>query len=281
MAVIKSKSFIPTVRHKRMPDYGEKLSQPNQPHKKLTKGANKSSGRNAQGRITSRARGGGHKRAYRSIDFKRDKQGVPGKVVSIEYDPNRSCFISLINYVDGDKRYILSPKGLVVGDEIIADKKAEIKVGNALPLRNIPMGTVIHNIELTPGKGGQIVRSAGSNAQLLGKEGKYAQIRLPSGEIRKVNLDCTATIGQIGNEDHFNIKYGKAGRRRNLGWRPKVRGIAMNPRDHPHGGGEAGSPIGMPSPKSPWGWKTLGKKTRQNKATDKFIIRRRTKKRSK
>jgi large subunit ribosomal protein L2 len=225
-----------------------------------------------------RHRGGGHKQLYRTVDFKRDKIGVPAIVVSLEYDPNRTCFVSLVHCQDGDKRYILAPQGQKVGDTIVAGKDAEIQLGNALPLRYIPMGTVLHNVELRPGKGGQLGRSAGTNVQLLGKEKGYAIIRLPSGEIRKVQLDCMATIGQIGNEDHANISIGKAGRKRNMGWRPAVRGVAMDPRSHPHGGGEGKSPIGMPSPKSPWGLRTLGVKTRSNKRTDTFILRHRRKK---
>jgi len=274
MPVISHKPTIPTVRHLKKPDFKAVLSQGNNPLKPLTSGKQSISGRNNQGRITSRHRGGGHKRLYREIDFSRDKIKVPGKVVSVEYDPNRTCYISLISYADGEKRYILAPKGLQIGNTIISDKTAPIQVGNCLPLRNLPMGTIIHNIELVPGKGGQLARSAGSRAQLLGKEGKYAQVRMPSGEVRLILLDCRATIGQIGNEEHMNVRYGKAGRMRNLGWRPFVRGIAMTPRDHPHGGGEGGSPIGMSSPKSPWGKKTLGKKTRNNPQTDKYILRR-------
>lgn len=235
----------------------------------------KHSGRNHQGRITVRHRGGGHKRLYRIIDFKRDKIGIPGKVIAIEYDPNRSARIALIQYADGEKRYIIAPLGLKVGDTVMSGPDAEIKVGNALPLANIPVGTFIHNIELYPGRGGQLVRAAGTAAQILAKEGDYAQVKLPSGEIRLINLKCMATIGQVGNVDHANIRLGKAGRKRWLGWRPTVRGSAMSPRDHPHGGGEGRAPIGLPHPKTPWGKCALGKKTRRNKLTDKFIIKRR------
>jgi len=249
-----------------------------EPEKSLLVPLKKHSGRNFQGRITVRHRGGGHKRMYRIIDFKRDKIGVPGKVVSIEYDPNRSARIALVQYVDGEKRYIIAPLGLKVGDTIMSGPDAEIKVGNALPLANIPVGTFIHNIELYPGRGGQLVRAAGTAAQLLAKEGDYAHIRLPSGEIRLINLKCMATIGQVGNVDHANIKLGKAGRKRWLGWRPTVRGSAMCPRDHPHGGGEGRAPIGLPYPKTPWGKHALGKKTRRRKDTDKWIIKRRHKK---
>ena len=249
------------------------------PEKSLTVSLRRGSGRNNQGRITVRHRGGGHRRRYRIIDFKRDKVGIPGRVASIEYDPNRSARIALINYFDGEKRYIIAPLGLQVGDEIMSGPDAEIRNGNALPLANIPIGTVIHNIELHPGRGGQMARSAGTSAQLLAKEGNLATLRLPSGEMRYVRQECMATIGQVGNTDHGNIKLGKAGRKRWLGWRPSVRGSAMDPAAHPHGGGEGRSPIGMPSPKSPWGKKTLGKKTRANRRTDKYIVRRRGKRR--
>lgn len=236
-------------------------------------------GRNFRGKITVRHRGSGNKRRIRVIDFKRDKFGIPARVTSIEYDPNRSARIALLVYADGDKRYIIAPLGLKVGDQLMSGPTAEIRVGNALPLANIPTGTMIHNIELQEGRGGQIVRSAGVAAQLLAKEGDYAQVRMPSGEVRLISQRCIATIGQVGNPDHGNIKLGKAGRKRWLGWRPTVRGSAMTPRDHPHGGGEGRSPVGMPSPKTPWGQPALGYKTRRNKATDKFIVRRRTKKR--
>jgi large subunit ribosomal protein L2 len=235
----------------------------------------KRAGRNVQGRITIRHRGGGHKRLYRLIDFKRDKHGVPARVASIEYDPNRSARIALLVYADGEKRYIIAPLGLRVGDEVISGARADIRVGNALPLESIPLGTMVHNVELLPGRGGQLVRAAGTSAQVLAKEGKYVTLRLPSGENRLVRRECMATVGQVGNLDHGNIKLGKAGRKRWLGRRPKVRGSAMSPRDHPHGGGEGRTPIGMPSPKSPWGKPTLGKKTRKNKSTDRYIVRRR------
>jgi large subunit ribosomal protein L2 len=238
-------------------------------------------GRNNHGRITVRHRGGGHRRHIRIVDFKRDKRGVPAKVASIEYDPNRSARLALLHYADGDKRYIVAPLDLQVGDTVLAGPEAEIRPGNSLPIANIPLGTQVHNIELYEGKGGQLVRAAGTSAQVLGKEGQYAAIRLPSGEVRRVRQACYATIGEVGNPDHSNIKLGKAGRKRYMGFRPTVRGSAMSPRDHPHGGGEGRSPIGMPSPKSPWGKKTLGKKTRRNKRTDKFIIRHRSKRRRK
>lgn len=249
------------------------------PEKSLLRPLKKSAGRNFRGKITVRHRGGGHKRRYRVIDFKRDKSGVPGRVASIEYDPNRSARIALVVYADGEKRYIIAPVGLMVGDMVMAGADAEIRVGNAMPISNIPVGTTIHNIELHIGKGGQMVRAAGASAQLLAKEGRYAHIRLPSGEVRLVNVQCMATIGQVGNTDHGNIKLGKAGRKRWLGFRPSVRGSAMDPASHPHGGGEGRTPIGMPGPKSPWGKPTLGYKTRRNKATDKWIVRRRGKKR--
>jgi large subunit ribosomal protein L2 len=249
------------------------------PEKSLLRPLKKKAGRNYRGKITVRHRGGGHKRRYRVLDFKRDKIGVPGRVASIEYDPNRSARIALVVYADGEKRYIIAPVGLLVGDVVMSGPEAEIRVGNALPISNIPVGTTIHNIELHIGKGGQLVRAAGTSAQLLAKEGRYAHVRLPSGEVRLVNVQCMATIGQVGNTDHGNIKLGKAGRKRWLGFRPSVRGSAMDPGSHPHGGGEGRSPIGMPSPKSPWGKPTLGKKTRRNKSTDKWIVRRRGKKR--
>lgn len=247
-----------------------------EPEKSLLAPLKKTGGRNNQGRTTARFRGGGNKRRYRIIDFKRDKVGVPGKVVSIEYDPNRSARIALIQYVDGEKRYILWPEGLKVGDQVISSETADIKPGNALPLRAIPLGTLIHNVELIPGKGGQLVRSAGTAAQLVAKEGKYAQIRLPSGEVRMVLLECKATVGQLGHADHENESLGKAGKSRYLGRRPHVRGSAMTPRDHPHGGGEGKAPIGRRGgPVTPWGKPTLGKKTRRRKPSDKFIVRRR------
>ena len=248
------------------------------PKKSLVLPLKKKGGRNSKGRITVRHRGGGHKRRIRVIDFKRDKVGVPGTVTTIEYDPNRSGRIALIKYPDGDWRYILAPNGLNVGDRVEAGESAEIRVGNALPLRAIPPGTMVHNIELKVGKGGQIVRSAGGAAQLLAnKEGKYSLLRLPSGEMRNVLSECIATVGQVSALDHKNVKLGKAGRKRNMGWRPTVRGVVMSPRDHPHGGGEGRSPIGMPGPKTPWGKPALGARTRRNKSTDKFIVRRRHK----
>ena len=249
------------------------------PEKSLLRPLKKSAGRNFRGKITVRHRGGGHKRRYRVIDFKRDKFGVPGRVDSIEYDPNRSARIALVVYADGEKRYIVAPVGLMVGDVVMSGPNAEIRVGNALPISDIPVGSTIHNIELHIGKGGQMVRAAGTSAQLLAKEGRYAHVRLPSGEVRLVNVQCMATLGQVGNTDHGNIKLGKAGRKRWLGFRPSVRGSAMDPSSHPHGGGEGRSPIGMPGPKSPWGKPTLGYKTRRNKSTDKWIVRRRGKKR--
>ncbi|ASB86709.1 MULTISPECIES: 50S ribosomal protein L2 [Bacillus] len=247
-----------------------------QPEKSLLAPLHKKGGRNNQGKLTVRHQGGGHKRQYRIIDFKRDKDGIPGRVATVEYDPNRSANIALINYVDGEKRYILAPKGLQVGTEIMSGAEADIKVGNALPLINIPVGTVVHNIELKPGKGGQLVRSAGTSAQVLGKEGKYVLVRLNSGEVRMILSACRATIGQVGNEQHELINIGKAGRSRWKGVRPTVRGSVMNPNDHPHGGGEGRAPIGRKSPMSPWGKPTLGFKTRKKKnKSDKFIVRRR------
>jgi large subunit ribosomal protein L2 len=247
------------------------------PEKSLLMPLKKKAGRNNQGRVSVRHRGGGAKRRLRLIDFKRDKEGVPGRVAAIEYDPNRSANIALIYYADGDKRYILAPQGLGVGDAIKAGEDAELKPGNALPLRQIPGGTLIHNIEMEKGRGAQMVRSAGGAAQLMAKEGEYTLIRLPSGEMRRIRSDCMATIGQVGNIDHQNIKLGKAGRTRWLGRRPQVRGSAMNPRDHPHGGGEGRSPIGMPGPKTPWGKPALGYKTRKPKASDRMIVKRRGK----
>ena len=245
------------------------------PEKSLLLPLKKKAGRSNQGRITVRHRGGGAKRMLRIIDFKRDKLAVRGKVASIEYDPNRSARIALINYVDGEKRYIIAPVGLKVGDMVRSGDGAEVKPGNSLPLRAIPTGTPIHNIELQRGKGGQMVRSAGASAQLLSKEGSYALVRLPSGEVRRVHSECVATIGQVGNPDHQNINLGKAGRRRLMGWRPSVRGSAMSPRDHPHGGGEGRSPIGLPGPKTPWGKPALGHRTRRRKLTDNMIVKRR------
>jgi large subunit ribosomal protein L2 len=245
------------------------------PEKSLTTSKKEHAGRNNRGKITVRHRGGGHRRKLRIIDFKRDKTGVPGTVAAIEYDPNRTSRIALIHYRDGEKRYILAPVGLQVGQSIQAGPAAEIKPGNALPLRNMPSGTQVHNIELIPGRGGQIVRSAGSSAQLMAKEEKYCLLRLPSGEMRRVPSDCMATIGQVSNVEHALVKLGKAGRARWLGRRPTVRGSAMTPRDHPHGGGEGKAPIGHPGPKSPWGKPTLGYRTRGKKPSDKLIVRRR------
>ena len=245
------------------------------PEKSLVAPLTKNAGRNNQGRISVRHRGGGHKRRLRIIDFKRDKTGVPGKVASIEYDPNRSARIALIHYVDGEKRYIIWPAGLSVGDTVSAGPQAEIKPGNALPLRNIPSGNIVHNLELHKGKGAQLVRGAGGAAQLMAREGDYVMVRLPSGEVRRVHADCMATVGQVGNAEHAQIKLGRAGRKRHMGRRPRVRGSAMNPRDHPHGGGEGRSPIGMPGPKTPWGKPTLGFRTRRRKDTNKYIVRRR------
>ena len=245
------------------------------PKKSLLRPLKKRSGRNHSGRLTVRHRGGGHKRRYRVIDFKRDKVGVPGEVFSIEYDPNRSARIALIKYPDGDWRYILAPNGIKVGDPVEAGASAAVRVGNALPLGSIPAGTQVHNVELRPGRGGQIVRGAGTSAQVLAKEGKYTLLRLPSGEMRNVLSACIATVGQLSALDHKNTKLGKAGRKRHLGRRPQVRGVVMSPRDHPHGGGEGRSPIGMPAPKTPWGKPALGYRTRRNKRTDKFIVRRR------
>jgi large subunit ribosomal protein L2 len=247
------------------------------PERALLLPLRKQGGRNVHGRITVRHRGGGHRRNIRIVDYKRDKIGIPAKVAAIEYDPNRTARLALLFYVDGEKRYMIAPLDLKVGDTVMSGPNAEIRSGNALPISNIPVGTLIHNIELKEGKGGQMVRSAGASAQLLAKEGDYAQVRLPSGEVRLVRQVCYATIGQVGNVDHGNVKLGKAGRKRHLGIRPSVRGSAMSPRDHPHGGGEGRQPIGMPGPKSPWGKPTLGYRTRRNKKTDKYIVRRRSK----
>ncbi len=246
------------------------------PEKSLTVTLKKHSGRNNRGKITVRHRGGGYRPKYRIIDFKRNKDGIPGTVATIEYDPNRSANIALINYADGEKRYIIAPNKLKVGDVIVSGPDADIKIGNALPLANIPVGTIIHNIEMKPGKGGQMVRSAGNGAQLMAKEGNEAQVRLPSGEVRKVTLNCRATIGEVGNSDHANIQIGKAGRKRHMGIRPTVRGSVMNPNDHPHGGGEGKAGIGRVSPVTPWGKPALGYKTRKKtKASDKYIVKRR------
>jgi large subunit ribosomal protein L2 len=248
------------------------------PERSLITPLRQKAGRNNQGKITVRHRGGGHKRRYRMIDFKRDKHGIPATVTAIEYDPNRTARIALLTYADGEKRYILAPVNLEVGDQVMSGPEAEIRVGNALPIYRIPLGTQLHNIELQPGKGGQLVRSAGTSAQLMAKEGVYAQIRLPSGEVRYIGQNCLATIGQVSNADHSNISFGKAGRKRWLGIRPTVRGSAMDPNSHPHGGGEGRAPVGMPGPKTPWGKPALGAKTRRNKRTDKYIVRRRRRK---
>jgi len=247
------------------------------PEKSLVVSLKKKGGRNIHGHLTVRHQGGGHKRLYRIIDFKRNKDGIPAKVATIEYDPNRSARIALLNYVDGEKRYILAPNGLKVGDKVESGAEADIKTGNTLPLLNIPVGTVIHNVELKIGKGAQLVRSAGASAQLMAKEDNYALLRMPSGEIRKVHVNCRATIGQVGNLEHENITIGKAGRNRWLGIRPENRGVAMNPNDHPHGGGEGRSPVGRKHPVTKWGKCAMGAKTRRKKASDKLIVRRRTK----
>lgn len=247
-----------------------------EPEKSLVEILKSKAGRNNYGKITVRHQGGGHKRKYRVIDFKRDKMDVPAIVATIEYDPNRSANIALLNYADGEKRYIIAPNGLSVGDTIISSEKADIKVGNTLPLRSIPVGTIIHNIELKAGKGAQLVRAAGNSAQLMAKEGEYAQVRLPSSEVRMIRMECKATIGQVGNLEHENIRIGSAGRKRHMGIRPTVRGSVMNPCDHPHGGGEGRSPIGRPGPVTPWGKPTLGYKTRnKKKQSSKFIVKRR------
>lgn len=276
MSIKKYKATSPAIRQMTVSSFEEITKK--EPEKSLVVSLNKTGGRNDQGRITARHRGGGAKRKYRIIDFKRNKDGIPGKVAAIEYDPNRTANIALIHYADGEKRYILAPNKLKVGDMIESGLDPDIKIGNALPLKFIPVGTTVHNVELKPGKGGQMVRSAGSSAQLMAKEGKYAQLRLPSGEFRLVLQDCRATIGQVGNIDHENLTVGKAGKTRHKGFRPHVRGSAMNPVDHPHGGGEGRTPIGMPSPLTPWGKPTLGYKTRKkNKKSDKYIVRRRKK----
>ena len=276
MAIKKYKPTSNGRRNMTSSDFAEITT--NKPEKSLLEPIKRKAGRNNQGKITVRHHGGGHKKQYRVIDFKRLKDGIPGRVATIEYDPNRSANIALINYADGEKRYILAPKGLEVGQTILSGPEADIKVGNALPLVNIPMGTTIHNIEMKPGKGGQLVRSAGTSAQVLGREGKYVIVRLQSGEVRLILAECRATIGQVGNEQHELINIGKAGRSRWLGKRPTVRGSVMNPNDHPHGGGEGRSPIGRKSPMTPWGKPTLGYKTRNKKnKSSKFIIRGRKK----
>ncbi|NLW71842.1 MAG: 50S ribosomal protein L2 [Chloroflexi bacterium] len=274
MAVKVYKPKTPGTRHKTSYTF-EEITKTT-PERSLTVPKKNKAGRNAYGRVTVRHRGGGHKRQIRLVDYKRDKFEIPATVAAIEYDPNRTARLALLTYADGEKRYIVAPVGLKVGDRVVSGQEVDIRVGNSMPMANIPVGTTIHNVELQPGKGGQMVRSAGTSAQLLAKEGKYAHVRLPSGEVRLVLQTCQASIGQVGNVEHANIKLGKAGRKRHMGWRPAVRGVAMNPNDHPHGGGEGRSPIGMPGPKSPWGKPTLGKKTRHNKRTDKYILRHRS-----
>ncbi|MBP7331060.1 MAG: 50S ribosomal protein L2 [Firmicutes bacterium ADurb.Bin373] len=274
MAIKKFKPTSPGRRFVTVSDFAEITKK--EPEKSLVEPLKKTGGRNKQGKMTVRHRGGGHKRMYRIIDFKRDKDDVPAKVASIEYDPNRSSRIALLNYADGEKRYIIAPVGLKVGQTVLSGPKADIKAGNCLPLKNIPLGTIIHNIELYPKGGAKMVRSAGGSAQLMAKEGKYANIRMPSGEMRLVLQDCRATIGQVGNVEHENITIGKAGRKRWLGIRPTVRGVVMNPVDHPHGGGEGRSPIGR-NPVTPWGKPALGARTRKKKPSDRMIIKRRTK----
>jgi large subunit ribosomal protein L2 len=277
MAVRSFKPTSPALRQMTMSTFEEITKST--PEKSLVVSLKKNSGRNNQGRITVRHRGGGAKIKYRLIDFKRNKDNVPAKVNAIEYDPNRTANIALLFYADGEKRYILAPNHLKVGDSVISGPDSDIKVGNALPLRNIPVGTMIHNIELKPGKGGQLVRSAGNAAQLMAKEGQYGQVRLPSGEVRLIRLECKATVGQVGNLDHENISIGKAGRTRHMGIRPTVRGSVMNPNDHPHGGGEGRTGIGRPSPVTPWGKPALGYKTRKkNKTSNKYIVKPRNKK---
>ena len=274
MPIINYKPTTPSRRNMSVTDYSglSKVA----PEKSLLAPLNKKSGRNSYGRITVRHRGGGNRRKYRIIDFKRQKFDVPGTVKTLEYDPNRSAFIALIEYQDGEKRYIIAPNGLKVGDTVVASPSADIKPGNALPLANIPTGTFIHHVELYPGKGAQLARAAGNMAQLMAKENNMALLRLPSGELRNVPVNCMATIGQVGNGDHENVKIGKAGRKRNMGWRPTVRGSVMNPNDHPHGGGEGKSPVGRPGPVTPWGKPALGYKTRaHHNRSDKFIVRRR------
>lgn len=275
MAVKSFKPYTPSRRFMTVSSFDEITTD--KPERSLIERLQKHAGRNNQGRMTVRHQGGGHKRQYRLIDFKRNKDGIIARVATIEYDPNRSANIALLNYADGEKRYILAPNGLKVDDKVMSGPEADIKVGNALPIRNIPVGTSLHNIELKIGKGGQLVRSAGGSAQLMAKEGEHALLRLPSGEIRKVHINCKATIGQVGNLEHENITSGKAGRSRWLGIRPANRGVAMNPCDHPHGGGEGHSPVGRKHPVTPWGKHAMGVKTRRNKTTDSMIVKRRTK----
>ncbi|MEL7562726.1 50S ribosomal protein L2 [Dehalogenimonas sp. 4OHTPN] len=270
------KSYQPTSAGRRhQTGYTFEEITKSRPEKSLTKCVKQDAGRNNQGKLSVRHRGGGARKIIRVLDFKRDKIGIPGKIAAIEYDPHRSARIALVFYVDGEKRYILAPQGLKVGETILTAPEAELKPGNCLPLRSMPSGTLVHNLELEPGRGGKLVRSAGAAAQLMAKEGEYALIRLPSGEMRRIRIDCYATVGAVGNEEHQTLSIGKAGRRRNMGWRPQVRGSAMTPRDHPHGGGEGRTPIGMPGPKTPWGKPALGFKTRQSKPSDKLIVKRR------
>jgi large subunit ribosomal protein L2 len=276
MGIKKYKPYTPSRRHMTSLSF-EEITKTT-PEKSLVISLKKNAGRNNQGKITVRHRGGGAKVKYRIIDFKRNKDGIPARVASIEYDPNRTANIALLQYVDGEKRYILAPKGLKVGDKIMNGETAEIRIGNSLPMKNIPVGTTIHNIEMKPGKGGQLVRSAGAEAQLMAKEGKYATVKLPSGETRLLPIECRATIGQVGNIEHELVTVGKAGRKRHMGFRPTVRGSVMNPNDHPHGGGEGKAPIGRPGPVTPWGKPALGYKTRKkNKESNKYILHRRTK----
>jgi large subunit ribosomal protein L2 len=277
MAVKKYKPVTPSLRG--MTGHTFEEITKSKPERSLLIPKKRTSGRNMHGRITVRHRGGGHRRHIRQVDFKRDKHGIPARGAAIEYDPNRTARLALLYYVDGEKRYIIAPLDLRVGDTVESGPNTEVRPGNSLPINKIPVGTLIHNIELKEGRGGQLVRAAGGSAQLLAKEGDYAQVRLPSGEVRLIRQTCYATIGQVGNLDNSNIKLGKAGRKRNMGIRPTVRGSAMSPRDHPHGGGEGRQPIGLPGPKSPWGKPTLGKKTRRNKSTEKYIVRHRRKKR--
>ena len=273
MAIKRFKPITPGTRQKTVSSFEEVTAA--KPEKSLVVSIGRSGGRNNNGRITVRHIGGGNRIKYRIIDYKRNKDGIPAKVASIEYDPNRTAYIALLHYVDGEKRYILAPLGLGVGDTVVSGADADIKAGNALPIENIPVGTLVHNVELQPGKGGQMVKTAGAFAQLMAKEGGYATLRLPSGEMRKVLLACKATIGQVGNLDHELVSLGKAGRKRHMGIRPTVRGVVMNPNDHPHGGGEGKSPVGMPSPVTPWGKPALGYKTRKHhKASDRFIVKR-------
>ena len=274
MAIKKYNPTSPARRFMTVSDFAEITKK--SPERSLLAKKDKHAGRNSYGRITVRHRGGGNRRKYRIIDFKRNKDGMPATVIGIEYDPNRSANIALIQYEDGEKAYIIAPVGLTDGDVVVSGEGADIKPGNALFIKDIPVGTLIHNIELYPGKGAQLVRSAGNSAQLMAKEDKYAQVKLPSGEVRMVRLDCKATIGVVGNQEHSNLSIGKAGRKRHMGWRPTVRGVVMNPNDHPHGGGEGKSPIGRPAPVTPWGTPALGLKTRKTKnRTDKFIVKRR------